>query len=87
VPRQGCVLEGTGRGDDAENKRIEAGLREYAGRRRWRSIELITTAYTVGFIQQSSNVVVSFLREKFLSGFLARKLLKMAEYDCGELWS
>ncbi|GJN09053.1 hypothetical protein PR202_ga27022 [Eleusine coracana subsp. coracana] len=81
------LLEESGRRGGTEKQGIEAGLSEYAGLRRWRSIELITTAYAVGFIQQSSNVIISFLREKFLSGFLARRLLKMAEYDCGTLWS
>ncbi|RCV46492.1 hypothetical protein SETIT_9G536500v2 [Setaria italica] len=69
----------------AENGRIEAGLREYARIRRWRSVELVATAYTVGFIQQSDNAIVSFLRDKFLSGVLAGRLLKMADYDCGTL--
>ncbi|WVZ55518.1 hypothetical protein U9M48_006166 [Paspalum notatum var. saurae] len=69
----------------AEDERIQAALREYAGVRRWRSIQLIATAYTVGFFQQSDNAVVSFLREKLLSGVLAGTLLKMADYDCGTL--
>ncbi|CAN6248772.1 unnamed protein product, partial [Urochloa humidicola] len=73
------------KGGSAENKRIEAGLREYARIRRWRSIELIATAYTIGFIQESNHAIVSFLRDKFLSGVLARKLVKMADYDCGTL--
>ncbi|RLN43075.1 FAD-dependent urate hydroxylase-like isoform X1 [Panicum miliaceum] len=68
-----------------ESDRVEAGLREYARIRRWRSVELIATAYTVGFIQQSNNAIVSFLRDKFLSGVLAGRLLKMADYDCGTL--
>jgi len=73
------------KGGSAENERIEAGLREYARIRRWRSVELIATAYTVGFIQQSDNTIVRFLRDKFLSGVLAGRLLKMADYDCGAL--
>ncbi|XP_062216766.1 monooxygenase 2-like isoform X2 [Phragmites australis] len=81
-----AVLDEGARGG-AENKRIEAGLREYAEIRRWRSVQLIATAYMVGFIQQSNNVIVSFLRDKFLSGLLARRLLKMADYNCGTLWS
>ncbi|CAN6314008.1 unnamed protein product [Urochloa humidicola] len=72
-------------GSSAEKERIEAGLREYARIRRWRSVELIATAYTVGFIQQSNNAVVSFLRDRFLSGVLAGRLLKMGDYDCGTL--
>ncbi|CAL4912636.1 unnamed protein product [Urochloa decumbens] len=73
------------KGGSAENKRIEAGLREYARIRRWRSVELIATAYTIGFIQESNHAIVSFLRDKFLSGVLAGRLLKMADYDCGTL--
>ncbi|CAL4929120.1 unnamed protein product [Urochloa decumbens] len=74
-------------GDSAavENERIEAGLREYARIRRWRSVELVATAYTIGFIQESNHAIVSFLRDKFLSGVLAGRLLKMADYDCGTL--
>ncbi|CAN6285629.1 unnamed protein product [Urochloa humidicola] len=72
-------------GKDAENERIEAGLREYARIRRWRSVELIATSYTIGFIQESNHAIVSFLRDKFLSGVLAGRLLKMADYDCGTL--
>jgi len=73
------------KGGSAEKERIEAGLRQYARIRRWRSVELIATAYTIGFIQQSDNAIVSFLRDKFLSGVLAGRLLKMADYDCGAL--
>ncbi|CAN6314011.1 unnamed protein product [Urochloa humidicola] len=85
----GDAILGEGAGEDGteRRRRIEEGLREYAGIRRWRSVELVTTAYAVGFIQQSNNVIVGFPRDKFLSGFLARRLLKMADYDCGTLWS
>jgi 2-polyprenyl-6-methoxyphenol hydroxylase-like FAD-dependent oxidoreductase len=79
------ALVGENTKGSAENERIEAGLREYARIRRWRSVELVATAYTVGFVQQSDNAIVSFLRDKFLSGVLAGKLLKMADYDCGTL--
>lgn len=82
-----AILGGGGdsAGGVAEKKRIESGLQKYAGVRRWRSIDLVGTAYVVGFLQQSSNTVVSFLREKFLAGMLARKLVKMSNYDCGTL--
>ncbi|XP_015628966.1 monooxygenase 2 isoform X5 [Oryza sativa Japonica Group] len=78
-----AILGGGGGG--AESERIEAGLREYARIRRWRSAELIGTAYAVGFMQESSNAVISFLRDNWLAGALVRKLLKMADYDCGKL--
>ncbi|CAL4979823.1 unnamed protein product [Urochloa decumbens] len=68
-----------------ESHRVEASLREYARIRRWRSVELIGTAYVVGLVQQSDNAFVSFLRDRVLSGVLARRLLKLADYDCGTL--
>ncbi|XP_066357894.1 monooxygenase 2-like [Miscanthus floridulus] len=78
-----ALLLPAAKGKDEE--RVEAALREYAWIRRWRSVELVATAYAVGFIQQSDSAVVSFLRDRFLSGVLARRLLKMADYDCGTL--
>ncbi|KAF2937332.1 hypothetical protein DAI22_03g042700 [Oryza sativa Japonica Group] len=78
-----AILGGGGGG--AESERIEAGLREYARIRRWRSAELIGTAYVVGFMQESSNAVISFLRDNWLARALVRKLLKMADYYCGKL--
>jgi 2-polyprenyl-6-methoxyphenol hydroxylase-like FAD-dependent oxidoreductase len=64
---------------------VDAALERYAEARRWRGIQLITAAYVVGFVQQSNNAVVRFLREKFLSGVLAKVLVAMADYDCGTL--
>ncbi|OEL38963.1 FAD-dependent urate hydroxylase [Dichanthelium oligosanthes] len=83
----GKAILGDGARGGKDSRRIEEALQEYAGIRRWRSVELVATAYVVGFIQQSSNAIVGFLRDKFLSGFLARRLLKIADYDCGTLWS
>ncbi|KAL6645196.1 hypothetical protein ACP70R_016804 [Stipagrostis hirtigluma subsp. patula] len=81
-----CLGEAVlGEGGGAESERIQAGLSEYARIRRWRSVELVATSSAVGFIQQSDSAIVSFLRDKLLSGVLARRLLKMAEYDCGTL--
>ena len=80
-----AMLGEGGTGGTEEHRRVDAGLREYAAARRWRSVLLIATAYVVGFMQQSNNAVVSFLRDKVLSGFLARTLLKMSDYDCGTL--
>lgn len=67
------------------NMSVEAALEKYAEERRWRAIRLVTAAYVVGFVQQSSNPVVKFLREKFLSGRLAKLMVDMADYDCGKL--
>lgn len=64
---------------------VKAGLEKYADERRGRAIRLVTAAYVVGFVQQSNNTVVKFLREKFLSGLLAKLMVDMADFDCGEL--
>ena len=66
-------------------KRIEMGLKKYAKERRWRSIELISTAYMVGSVQQANGQVMNFVRDKMLAAFLARLLLKKADFDCGKL--
>ncbi|KAF8038056.1 hypothetical protein BT93_B0801 [Corymbia citriodora subsp. variegata] len=70
---------------EEEYKRIEMGLQRYAKERRWRAFELISTAYMVGYIQQSNGKVLTFLRDRVLASFLAGKLLKMASFDCGKL--
>ncbi|KAF0914632.1 hypothetical protein E2562_030697 [Oryza meyeriana var. granulata] len=74
-----------GEPDAGESERIEASLREYARIRRWRSVQLIATAYAVGFVQECNDAVISFVRDKWLPGVLARMFLKMADYDCGTL--
>ncbi|XP_044489023.1 monooxygenase 2-like [Mangifera indica] len=71
--------------EDEKFKKIEMGLKRYAKERRWRSFELVSTAYVVGLIQQSDGMIVNFIREKILSGFLAGLLKKRAEFSCGKL--
>lgn len=68
-----------------EYMNIEMGLKKYASERRWRSFDLIATAYGVGFIQESDGKVISFLRDKFFAPILAGLLLKKADFDCGKL--
>ncbi|XP_066358328.1 monooxygenase 2-like isoform X1 [Miscanthus floridulus] len=84
-----CLAEafshGHGHEQDDEGRRVKAALEKYAEARRWRSIQLITAAYVVGFIQQSNNAVVRFVRDRFLAGLLAKTLVAMADYDCGTL--
>ncbi|KAL8257911.1 hypothetical protein R6Q59_029952 [Mikania micrantha] len=70
---------------DDEFERIEKGLVKYGRDRRWRSVCLISVAYCVGFIQQSKGIVMSFLRRSWLSNYTSNALLKMANYDCGDL--
>jgi 2-polyprenyl-6-methoxyphenol hydroxylase-like FAD-dependent oxidoreductase len=78
-------LQGETEDENESYKRIEQGLKKYAGERKWRSIDLITTAYTVGFIQQSTGKWMNLFRDRFLSSFLSRLLLKKSHFDCGSL--
>ncbi|MED6195538.1 hypothetical protein PIB30_038779 [Stylosanthes scabra] len=73
--------------EEEEYKRIEEALKKYGNERRWRSIDLVTTAYVVGIIQEGGggSKLVSFLRDKFLAAFLAGLLLKKSDFDCGKL--
>ncbi|KAG7011777.1 hpxO [Cucurbita argyrosperma subsp. argyrosperma] len=64
---------------------LEMGLRKYAAERKWRSIDLIGTAYMVGRLQQSSGVFAKFFRDKILSHFLVGLLLGRTNFDCGKL--
>nr|CAB3497043.1 unnamed protein product [Digitaria exilis] len=80
-----CLGEAFADGNGDDEGRLRAALGRYAEERRWRSIKLITAAYVVGFIQQSNNVVVKFLRDTFLSPLLAKTLVAMADFDCGTL--
>ncbi|KAL6270853.1 hypothetical protein ACE6H2_027764 [Prunus campanulata] len=68
-----------------EYERIEMGLNKYANERRWRSFDLISTSYVVGFLQESNGKFMNFFRDKFLSPILAGLLLKKSDFDCGKL--
>lgn len=81
----GGALVGEHNGGAEEHERIKSALEKYAKERRWRSFELIATAYVLGYIQQSNGAIVSFLREKLLSGMMVKMLLKRADFDCGKL--
>lgn len=80
-----ALLKGPGEEDKEQHERIEMGLKKYAQERRWRAIELITTSYFAGFIQQSDGKIMNFLKEKFLAAYLRGLLLKRADFDCGKL--
>ncbi|KAL5194607.1 Monooxygenase 3 [Glycine soja] len=71
--------------EDDQFKRIEESLKKYAKERRWRSIDVIATAYMVGSIQQAESKLVTFLRDNILAAFLASQYLKKSGYDCGKL--
>ncbi|KAK8917046.1 hypothetical protein KSP39_PZI022870 [Platanthera zijinensis] len=69
--------------EEEEYASIKKGLEKYAKERRWRSFDLVATAYAVGYMQQSEGVIMSFLRDKCFPGILARTLIKRAGFDCG----
>ncbi|KAL2476949.1 FAD/NAD(P)-binding oxidoreductase family protein [Forsythia ovata] len=71
--------------EEIEYQRIKAALGKFAKERRWRGFDLISTAYMVGFIQQSDGVLMNFLRDNIMAKFLARTLLNKASFDCGKL--
>ncbi|KAJ4837284.1 hypothetical protein Tsubulata_048972 [Turnera subulata] len=66
-------------------KSIQTGLKTYAKERRRRSFDLITTAYLVGTIQQSSGAVMTFVRDALLATWLRGLPLKKADFDCGKI--
>ncbi|MFQ6622809.1 hypothetical protein Gotur_002292 [Gossypium turneri] len=71
--------------EEEEYRRIEIGLKIFAQKRRWRSIDLISTSYMVGYIQQNNGTIINFLRDNFLSRFLPGMLLRKGDFDCGKL--
>ncbi|XP_052202145.1 monooxygenase 2-like [Diospyros lotus] len=81
-----ALLERPREEEEEEYERIKKGLEKYAKQRRWRSFKLISTAALVGFIQESDARVMTFLREKLLSGFSVGAMWKMADFDCGDLY-
>ncbi|KAL0348514.1 UNVERIFIED_CONTAM: Monooxygenase 2 [Sesamum angustifolium] len=74
-----------GKASENEYQRLQKGLEKFARERRWRSFDLISTAYMVGFMQQSDGVVMNFVRDKIVAKFMAGMLLKKAGFDCGKL--
>ncbi|KAK7280580.1 hypothetical protein RJT34_25644 [Clitoria ternatea] len=68
-------------------KKIEAGLRKYAEQRRWRSIDISTTSYILGFVLQGDLDLVAHCRDKVFPTFLAELLLNKSDFDCGKLYS
>ncbi|KAK9063938.1 hypothetical protein SSX86_017810 [Deinandra increscens subsp. villosa] len=72
-------------GEDDEFERIKKGLEKYGKERRWRSFSLVCVAYCVGFIQESKGKMMSFLRRVWFTRYTSNALLKMANFDCGNL--
>ncbi|CAN1276435.1 Monooxygenase 3 [Linum perenne] len=88
-----CIAQALKKQDDEEEEegsideleRIRIGLRKFGEERRWRSFGVITAAYVIGYIQQSNWWVMKFVKDKLLSPFLGKLLLKNADFDCGQL--
>ena len=86
-----AALTKTGNDDDDNDEdravfeRIEMGLNKFGKERRWRSIDLISAAYMIGYIQESEGKIMNFLRDKILTTFLAGLLMKKSDFDCGKL--
>ncbi|KAK1558971.1 hypothetical protein Q3G72_008924 [Acer saccharum] len=73
-----AALMKTGNDDDNNDEdrvvmfeRIEMGLKKFGKERRWRSIDLISIAYMIGYIQESEGKIMNFLRDKILSSYIA----------------
>lgn len=74
-----------GHDEENEQQRIKESLEKFARERRWRSFDLVTSSYVVGFMQQCDGAVMQFLRDKLMAKLLAGVLLKKASFDCGSL--
>ncbi|XP_057805929.1 monooxygenase 2-like [Salvia miltiorrhiza] len=81
----GAFKAGEGGDHEEECRRIREALGEFARGRRWRSFDLVATAYFVGVMQQSDGGVMRFVRDKLMAKFLAGLLLEKAKFDCGKL--
>ncbi|MQM17017.1 hypothetical protein Taro_049981 [Colocasia esculenta] len=66
-----------GGGAEEEHESIKEGLEKYARQRKWRSFELICTAYVLGRIQQSDGAVMNFLRDRVFKGQSKVRLLPL----------
>lgn len=75
----------TGQDEGDMHRSVKDGLEKFANERKWRSFILITTAYLVGKIQQSSGSLMRFLRDKIFSGVVIQAQLRLAAFDCGEI--
>ncbi|KAL9682553.1 hypothetical protein QQ045_014354 [Rhodiola kirilowii] len=80
-----CIAQALKETGVEEHKRIEMGLGKYAKERRWRAFQLVSAAYVVGWIQVGRWKVTRFVRDKFLSPYLAILMFKSTGFDCGKL--
>lgn len=84
----GEALSGRSVEEEEEGERVRKALEKYANERRWRSFDLITSGLLVGWILQKDGWLMSFLRDKLLSKFVVKKIVKRAaDFDPGTLYT
>jgi len=71
--------------DEEKHQKIKTGLSKYAKMRKWRGVNLISTGYALGFIQESKWSWMRSLREKLLPSYLSSFFLSRADIDPREL--
>lgn len=80
-----CIAQALKKTSVEEHKRVEMGLCDYVKERRWRGFQLVSMAYVVGWVQVGDWKLTRFVRDMFLSRYMAELLLKCSEFDCGKL--
>lgn len=74
------VVEG-----EEEGEMVRKAIEKYVKERRWRSFELVTTGLLLGWTQQIGGFLMNFVRDEWLSTFLAEYLVRKAGFDVGTL--
>ncbi|KAK9167157.1 hypothetical protein Scep_002348 [Stephania cephalantha] len=64
---------------------VSEALKLYVKERKWRAIGLIVGAYFSGRVQQGGSGWLNFVRNVLFYRFIFRRLIEVAEYDCGKL--
>ncbi|KAG6525402.1 monooxygenase 2-like [Zingiber officinale] len=80
----GEALCGGGDGE-GENRKVEAGLKEYEKARKWRAFRLVVGSFVLGFVQESRNWFLRLVRERVLAAFMVERLFIAGSFDCGKL--
>ena len=79
------AMEGRKEDVEEEMETIYQGLEKYAKQRRWRSFSLVSTALLAGFLLESDNKLMHYLRQKFLTKYTMAAMMRMTTFDCGKL--
>lgn len=73
--------------EELDGERVRKALEKYANERRWRSFNLIASAFVVGWFQQLDGRLMNFARDKWLAKVLAQEMLKQTYFDVGTLYN